>query len=308
MSEAPEFVVLTEGEGMHLVCLRWSGGKPWLRVLAVFADKARAESYAEFENTMEASDMSSTFGDEVYQAPKIELPKSAIDAALDRRVIEQRTLQEAPAMRSVPAGLVEQLDEIKAGALPFESQPAPSAPADEEAGVALPQPSAVSRDAPPARAPTDDAAVVKARVAELWKNDKPLRVIAEEVGVSESRVGQIKRELGLPNRDHLTGRPPALLVEWSGIKLDLNRNTIALGDRKMALNLSQTALLAALFRADGHPVGDDFLIRKIYPGKKQEAVQHAFDTICRDLTNGLPAIGVTLRNIKGVGLKLEVSP
>lgn len=166
------------------------------------------------------------------------------------------------------------------------------------------------------------------RIRELWPTDMTLAMIGEEVGISVPSVSLAAKRMGLPSRMHRANHRPAdppedapapspppapkVAPETNGHVftmhgVSLEEEAVVFDGKIMDITLRQHRLLHALLRAAPHPVGRPFLIGKVYPGRKAAETEAAFGLVVKDLSKNLPAIGLGINDMKGVGIALTGS-
>lgn len=318
---ATEYVVLTESPVMHLVVIRY-GDEPWLKVVAAFRDRDRADSYAEVENQFVTDDGCGVSwpDDATTAAPSLPSPPSALTTVVERlKGVESITL--APPASEAPAAPV-----------PLASEPPVVAPEPRE------------------RVTTPAERIV----AEMWPDlSVSVGEIARRAGVSGPTVYNIRRRLGLPDRgtlalaeqnastepeeqeeqiaapepdealpapveqeeqeepDETEDEPGFVRADGEAISahgvtvvMTLGDECIAKDNKSMDLSRSGARLLSALLKVAPLPVGLPTIIPKVYPGVRFLEAEQNMAVLVRDLAKGLPAIGLELKDIKNVGLAL----
>ncbi|MDP2618593.1 MAG: hypothetical protein Q8P46_00210 [Hyphomicrobiales bacterium] len=329
------YVVLTESETVHLVCIRYGDGKPWLRVVAVFPNKDRAESYADIENSMlgdEDDDLGPAWADELrYEHPDQPEPADGL-ARLLRRPETPAPVIEAP---QEPEAETPVTDEDRADVelaterlAEVEEHPETLVPladvmseiADEAEDLEEAEP------APPPRGNT------KERVAQLWGQGKSASAIAKIVGVNESRVYQIKKDLNLPSRDPVKSARPGPVAkpkapvevmpapqppatngashpEYSRAGVTV---TLAEGNEKIAfkgasvpLTVRQAKLCAILLRGAPSPIGLKYIASNLYGPIGGDDAEMRLKHTVGALNGGILAeVELEVTEVKGIGYAL----
>ncbi|MEP0323275.1 hypothetical protein [Bauldia litoralis] len=265
-------------------------------------------------------------------APEMRVSKEAGAIALQRMLDPPESITPEPQETAPEAS-----DPAPESITPAE-QPAEPEEADDEAddGPEPPETPDEPEEAPerpemPADAPLQRTP--KAIVTELWSSDLTIPEIAKEAGVSAPRVHQIKKELGLPERkpkaepeppepapepepppepEHKPAhipRPeskPAAVVSRGHIRIDTtyDAEAIIVGDKRMDVSTSAAAVLGILLKAAPSPVGEKWITDRVYPSVGHVEAENRLAVIVKDLTHGLPTVGLELKAFKGVGLAL----
>lgn len=306
-AQPPEYIVLTESEHIHLVCIRYGGGKPWLRVVAVFPSKDRAESYAEVENQFTVEDESSPpcwpddlqYDDHPTADEPVSVLSDLVRRAEDRAEIEIAT---------------ERLAEIEAH--PETLVPLETVKAEIEK---------------PASKGITDSDDRDKRIGAMWLNGAPVAEIASAFNISEQRVYQIRKELGLPSRapapakkpEKAPAKPapkpaPAPTVKSNGagqpeytragvtICLGEGNEKITVGENSVPLTIGQSRLCACLLRAAPHPVGLQYIGSNVFGNRlSQDDASMRLKSMVGSLNGGILApLGLDVREIKGIGYAL----
>lgn len=322
---SPRYVVLTETDQMHLVAIRYGEG-PWLRVVASFTSKERAESYADIENQFIADDDPLWVDDLKYEPPADAEPPSAL-ARLARPQSYKWTEVSLPPIPVPP--------ELVAALAPAENQP----DADEPETDDDEQSAHDEREAETRRQWAEREATVR----RMWAEGASGPEIAVAIGVSRPRFYQLKREYELPDRfppplqtkkkqpapppgippelDEDEGEeievsvppPPAPPAIHTGESLTRAGVTVTTreGNEKIARNgetvpltINQARFCALLLPAAPAPVGLEWMRQKF--GLTKAEARMCFPSIARTLNGGILApLGLSIEETKGIGYGLK---
>jgi len=313
MSSAPTFVVFSAAADQHHVA-ELAGGLVY-RSIAVFADRERATGYAEVENIKAAwATMLPPIPGEATSRPQDGQKGTSVsgDRAGGSPSPRQRSSGASPARpdslpakqdRPRPAGRPSERDEL-VRALWLD--------------VSVPIKDIAAR-----------LTVSESRVYQIAKKlDLPTRtsLIMAALGAGGTGVADPAPEAEADGEALATSGPPAdtegdaeggpdepapaadgsQAFSQHGVVLVLSRNDECITYRGKMLDLTanQAAFLAVLLKAAPHPVGVEFILKKLFAGRKVDEAQMRLEQLERELRKALPSIGLSLESIKGVGLKL----
>lgn len=199
--------------GFHVVC-RPTAHPDWLRILATFTGRDRAESYCECEQDID-DDTESTWADTREPPPPIPAPSDPLRPWLHIRDMDRLQIAWlSTALHTAgPPPMPVHTPTETAGNIP-EIIPTPAAPSPAEADggsivaaqTAVEPPASVrsgNNTGPVGRGEHDDM------IRDLWDENVSIRDMAKMVGCAKGTLETRVKDLALPARPHMVGGAPA---------------------------------------------------------------------------------------------------
>lgn len=93
----------------------------------------------------------------------------------------------------------------------------------------------------------------------------------------------------------------------NGVTVDFTpaAESVGYAGKSMEVSARQAQLFALLARTMPHPIGRDFLVNKLWPGKRPNYCDQMLSTMVRDAAGPAAALGLELVTVRGVGIVLR---
>ena len=112
---------------------------------------------------------------------------------------------------------------------------------------------------------------------------------------------ETERLFGLMRRRHGVG---SARLEWAGVAYDAGLRSFACADQPLQLSPREHATLLALIEAQGSPLARQALFDRVFVDDADVAPD-ALEVVLYRLRKRLGELGVTIRNVRGIGFYLD---